>query len=1039
MKKLIGGMLVAGCGLVHADVANDLWFYANFDAPTFLDGAVVEKGPSADAIVEGRFGRGACLGGERAWDEGRFYRFSDEDLMRRFPLANGTFSCWYLATNSTSRTAASPGFCVGPYSRRHFGFNGGSDFSLANAQTPSFRLKRAPGRADRWRHFAITWTPTSVVAYLDGAEVGRFEGQLERAIDYSQPGAFWIGSFADRTKSPDTKLDELAIFSRTLTEVEVQALAKAVTPLVVEPKVCLSEFAYSVFYRNQTNAALCARLYSPVAAEYDVKATVGGTARAESVLCRVPAGWSNLTVTLPDLAAFRPGTYPYEVVVRSGTSGTGRTSKTGEIVFARRGELLVRPRLERDQVKVLSWGGFKPISHDFLELIGANAVNYVHADKFAALERDALRRGLMLSARDVDYKKFLADDLDETRIRARFRRDWQNLRGTWGWTMSLMNSEVFGSKTFPVWKCAESPAWRALAEKAVGGPLPENMDKIYVNEPHQVNWKALGKTQPTGIVADGQAEVDLLLWLHRDGCPVLIGNDFHTREIKAMDPGIQTWSEPVIETTGLARHHDMVADWLYDYETSVNIKNLKDQYAWARAYGKPYMPTLSPGYWHCRRRGFWRGHPTAKNEKGKAIDYMMTQTAEEMMIRTWLCFGAVPSHDLSLFALDGWERGAKAGKTLVNDCWGLTEGTPVCHPDDPVKYGRFLKETFLPAAELLRDMPNVRPDVALCPLLENRPMTRGWGAYTTAYSFETILAEVPGNIDYDVLVDPEFSLENLSRYRAVIVPYACVMTRSHHDVLAKLPKTTTLVLDEECPTNVLPSAVHLAKDGFRKWSVENLSAYAALRPARSDQDAANGDSSFTFWKEHAGANYAVVVNDRRDRGGCLQENYQTNVWYRPHALPQRIVTRLRVPETSAIYDFASGGRRLTPRYENGCAVIERDFAAGEGTVYSVYPKALAAPSVEMRGPCRAGDRGALSVVVRDADGVLAAGRQVVSVTVRGTNGAPRDESGRYTVEGGRVTIPLRFAADEESGTWTVSVKELTTGLQAKTAFKLEGR
>ena len=53
---------------------------------------------------------------------------------------------------------------------------------------------------------------------------------------------------------------------------------------------------------------------------------------------------------------------------------------------------------------------------------------------------------------------------------------------------------------------------------------------------------------------------------------------------------------------------------------------------------------------------------------------------------------------------DGWIKYVpKDGKTLVNDRWGLTEGTPVCRPDDPVKYGRFLKETFLPAAELLRD------------------------------------------------------------------------------------------------------------------------------------------------------------------------------------------------------------------------------------------------------------------------------------------------------------------------------------------------
>ena len=105
--------------------------------------------------------------------------------------------------------------------------------------------------------------------------------------------------------------------------------------------------------------------------------------------------------------------------------------------------------------------------------------------------------------------------------------------------------------------------------------------------------------------------------------------------------------------------------------------------------------------------------------------------------------------------------------------------------------------------------------------------------------------------------------------------------------------------------------------------------------------------------------------------------------------------------------------------------------AADGKVLCVYPKRLTKLTVRRK-------LDALEVSLLAADGHPAPGRQVVEVEVRDPSGALHDETGRYVMEGGRLSVPLRFAGDDPKGSlfkrWKVHARELTSGLTVTEGF-----
>ena len=1008
--------IVASMSACAAELPGDFWFCADFDEPAELCGnAFLRALPEGDGVksaglVKGRFGRGYAFLGPTNRCEGIFWREQRPEAFADFPWKDGSFVCWYRTPESVPTDAPGRAFGVGDF---RFGLDQSRIFSCASGwlQMPSGM------RSHDWHHIALVWNAEGFRIYRDGAEIAFKKGA--KGIDPFANGKFdlQVGTGGYASMAANLEMDEIAVFRHALTPDEVAAVASAKTPLRAgREKLLATPVSLPVYPRNSKNAALRFRVSSPKSFVCRVSGDVDGKPLACSEVT-VGKGVSDLDIPF-DAVRHRPGKYPWRFTL---TDASGRT------VLSRSGSLTISKRFDRDAYKVLSWGGYRDLSAAEMVELGVNAAN-LHHDRahHYALQRELAENGMHLSMRVVNWRMYAPCDFDEGAIRRNVLSSLDHLRGLDNWTMSLMNTEMYGTGTTPIWEAAKSPRWRAFAEKSLPHGLPPT--NRFTRAPAQIAWKAFGREPPSGVLGDCEPEIEALLWYYRDGHMLYLGNKMSMAEIRLLSPGNVCWAEPIIETWNIAAHHDETCDWIYNVWSHETLACARGQQAWVRGAGKPYMPLLSMAYEHNKK--FFRENPNITGRDGKPARIFPCRTADDLAISCWQTVGAVPCHDFGFFAIDSWGVGAENVRKSGRDISKL-QGL-VAEPEDQPKFAAFFKSAFLPAAELLRDMPNARAPVAVLQPVEARYM----GGWPVSVHHQRICHEIgKTGVPYDVIPDAEVTREVLSRYRFVILPMMQVVSRAHYEVLSSLPETTTLVVDSHCPKSLFPRAVRLdAKFDWLRWDETAGRAFArwfktvegGLREslaAKSDED---GEfSAQTFHKEYRGARYVMVVNDRRERRDSIMTQCMTNEWYRPYGAPQKITTHLPFFPGGAGYVFNmknARGRHF------GKETVTLPYAAAEARLFCLYPAPLAAPALKVDGE-------ALQVSIRDVQGRPAPGRQIVEVTVLDETGAERDESGRYAVEGGVCRVPLYIAdadrAGFASGKWRYAVRDSTTGLEAE--------
>ena len=975
--------LIAGLAVASARADDDLWFFADFDSVPRLDGDALTAPLPAGGEVAGRFGRGYAFVSDKKRCEDRFWVVRDTARLKAFPRERGTFACWFRSPEACLDKGGEPGFGYCGFWQFQWTWRGGS-FCAGNTTAT------IPGyvRSTAWRHFAATWNADRLVLYLDGKYVAEKERPKRTDMEGVERRAFRIGAAFDGSPAANVEMDEIAIFKRDLSAEEVKGLAVAKSGLGSgKASVVAERIEFPVFWRNQENAALRTRLHATAAYDLSLTAEMDGK-RLLAHPFQVRRGATDLEIPV-DPKALTIGPHPWRL--RLATSD-GRT------VWEKVGSLTVRPRLDRDAFKFLSWGGWTGVPHDYLAQVGINTLNVGDASMMAL--REGVEKGFFVNVRYENNRRYgwTSKDLDPAAVREAAMRDFGPLRGLHVWTSTLVNSEIYGSGGSQ--SATNQPKYLAWAKKELGFAP----DFRYRNAPIEVNPKTAGGL-PKGVINRGTCpQLDTLRWVMARGMPAYRVASATAEAIHAFDSENVVWSEPSFE--GIVDGLDLLADWHYQYSTVGTLRELRDHYGLCRGYGKPYMPTLSGGYCHGYRRPVRIGGKVRKSADPAAN--AATESADEVAVKPWLSIAAGPAHALSFFLLDAWSEGEKDG---------------TAEPGTGAAFGRMWRERLLPAAELLRDLPNERAPVALVRPTECR-FTGGlaWGQVHYLAKLGEVLSAMP--VPFDVVYDRELEADALKGYRYAILPMARAIYDDHVARLEAAARTGCRIVTDAYAAKTFAGGVHLEKfdypyhpkdwhkigERFGNWYESVVPDLRKGLPAWSDGD---GTNAFTFVKTYDGVRYVTVVNDlRSDKPGFLNACV-TNDWYRPYGAPQRIVTHLNVPGEAAVYEYNAKGRSVVQVKD--CSIVA-DYAAAEGKVFCVYSKPLEKLLMDRKGGC-------VRIALVDGDGRLAPGRQVVSVEVRDAAGRPCEECGRYVMEGGRVKVPLY-----SEGPLRISVRELTTGL-----------
>lgn len=968
------------------------------------------------------------------WTEGgtsvpaTWYTTADRDHLASFPDKEGSFACWTKSSfDETSPNRPAPIWGIHEGWNECWGYQGTFLRVGANAARSLFHCGPR-GRTNVWRHVAATWSKDRLAFYVDGKKTGEYPNPTLDSVAGCE-AKFHVGSSAAGVGAGDIILDDFAIFKTVLTDEEVAALADTSKGLMDgRVSVIPSIVDFRTFYRNQTNAALRLTLSAAKGLPAVAHVTIGGRSQPARPL-RLATGENRVALSF-DPAQFRPGTYPYNYTIMAAD---------GTVVASDSGTLEIRGRLERDAWKYMSWGGPKVAHDDFLKTIGFNLVNVSHND--LPRIKHLVSEGYFVNLRhenSADWKKF---SFDRKEIAEAARQRLALCEGLHPWTSTLVNSEVYSALTAQ--DARKCPNFVMATRKAIG--MDPNWN--FKDSPAQLAFgdaeeKARGLKPFRGVVGPTNAILETLSWFMDCGNPVYDINRTTAQVVHELSPGNVVWTEPIVGQGGIAEGIDGVADWLYCHGSRKILAGQRQQYGMIRGVrpAVKYVPTLSMS-------AFMGGlDPTKKNGAGLPQKVSMCLSADEMNVYSWIALGATRHDGLSVFWSDAWEYGVSNALRLAVSPDATIDS--IAEPDAPARHGAFIKGLYRPVATLLKGLDNVRAPLAiLCPSEVAFAAGVGWEPYH--YGGMVAAAVMKGHgIPYDWVTDREITADILSRYRYVLFPMAYLLSERHAEAIrAAAHRGTRFVVDRPgrfvqdlAPgTTVLADLhyVHPSKpetvDGpISKWldSVEHELQKALF--ARSDRDAVDG-GSFTFVKERAGVRYVMVVNDGRSDKPCVLNTFKPDADYRPLAAAQRIATEIAAPSYATICEFGSG-RVVRPSFAY-------DYAPCEARLFIVYPHKPKALDVSLSGPLSAGRVAVLRLVLKNEKGDAMPGRQLVKLTLTGPDGAARDESGLYPMDGGRLSIPLRFAADESPGSlfkkWKAEAEELTTGLKETISFRLK--
>lgn len=991
------------------DLSRHIRFLADFDSPVQMGGMLFPDPVDASGYVEGRYGKGYYFYSQKV--EGRrrernnLILTTDRELTRNFPVKEGSFAMWFRIDPGhplpTGKDATS-----GLWS---FTRDWKTDWHLQER----FFTTRASSRwnefvnpgyynklyvpSNEWQHAVCVWKDGYGAFYLDGRLVAEKKNLYLEPMTNDVRMTFRLGSSGRGVCN--LALDDAVLLDVCLTPEEVKKLATSDKSFLEgRRKPLVRPLEFRAFARNETDVKL----------RFDVWTPGKGMETVERRF---------------DASRHRPGKVVYE------WSHAGIPHKT---------ELTVLPTRDRSAFKINCWDGGN--DYGFKRLMGFNQLNVrggsTRTGRIAF--RDAVNEGFFVTLRHWNANDWLPADFDWDEVERKVEKDLSFAVGLEAWTSTLINSETYGAT--PCIKAQTNAVW--LAQARAGAGMEPDFRFMYA--PDQLDWRRKMKLKRpiTGVLGPTNAAMETLRWVTEEGNPFYGVNRASTRAVHRMSPGNVTWTEPVIPpvgpAAGMARSVDSMGEWNYLYSVSETIAEYVSSWGLLRPTGAKHMTTLTCAYWHSGPRVKENPRrPGAKQRNGKPEPFKITQSADEVMIKSMCALGATPVHAFGFFGTWDWRLGGPAGKLYLA---GSTNRLDVVgDPGAAEKYGEFMRSKFFAAADLLAGMTNVPARIAyLLPREIYHCGAYGWEVYKCHGRVGAILADL--GLPYDVLFDADITADNLSRYKVALLPQAACLSVAHVEACKAAAEKGVLFVTGADACTDFPGGERIK--GFRFYSPKAQKSLQPLRDwltarragLRKDLTAfseGDGETVRTFEKEHGGVRYVMVVNDKRkpnDPGDGVLTMLATNDWYRPYAARQTISTTIRgVKAPAVVYEFGSASK---PRSSGD---ITRDHAPAETAIYCVYPEPLDKPalSVAAAGPRKS----VLTVSLRTTGGKPAPGRTVVTVTIRDGGGRVTDESGRYAVERGSVKIPVRFAdADDRSKPWSVTVTDLTTGKSSAIAL-----
>ncbi len=392
-------------------------------------------------------------------------------------------------------------------------------------------------------------------------------------------------------------------------------------------------------------------------------------------------------------------------------------------------------------------------------------------------------------------------------------------------------------------------------------------------------------------------------------------------------------------------------------------------------------------------------------------------------------------------------------------------------PETPDAIKDLSDKVFMPYGAMIKKLDVAKRRVAL---LNSAAARLYWGnkienLYTGSQvvPFQTVLEMA--HYQTDVLFDENTTLENLKNYDALMLPMCGVLTESVVQAVLDFQKAGGIVVSDQFLGPEIPG---VTKFDFDFSFYDKVSADAIVRGLTYDNwdDHVTKEEKINYRRvtgvpadqaqrqleiyaetlkeglkekiphqvdcdtptalfnicENDGIRYLFVINDNRtydERVGKYKGSMEKVV-------PQTIQVRYRDENGRALTAYDLLERKALPaETKDGVLTFPVNLTQIGGTIIALYPNPLEKLSLETPKAVILGKQTDLKITFTDSTGKPAAGLQPLKVEILDPEGTRHEDSGYVCAEKGSATVAFFPAWNDKPGLWTVTVSDLTAGLE----------
>ena len=329
------------------------------------------------------------------------------------------------------------------------------------------------------------------------------------------------------------------------------------------------------------------------------------------------------------------------------------------------------------------------------------------------------------------------------------------------------------------------------------------------------------------------------------------------------------------------------------------------------------------------------------------------------------------------------------------------------------------------------------------------------GGYTNKaiYPFYSLL--MMAHIPTDVIFDETITRYGLDKYNILFLHQCETLTRSVYEKILEFERRGGIVIGDKLLRADIPLQYRCGFDlDHRKRQFADLILEGKGVTADEDRELmtkyanelrrvldgkverfVDSDSPEVLFNvlRNGPVKYVFMINDKRTYGEIYGQKWKT---FHEEGVAQSVTASIKVGEkTPVIYDLRE--HRAIPAERVGDKIwFARKLGPCDGTIIAVYPNPIEKVNLDSPVAVQRGETGLIAISVEDSEG-KSYGSQPIFIRITDSSGSETDYTDNYATEDGEYRIEIIPALNDLTGIWKVSVRDLTSGIEAFSTFEVK--